>query len=484
MGKTEDEEPLPMAAGGELTPHLRMGSRRCCWRINGWVSYRCVFALIFGTAVLLSAVFSLPIFNSGDPKVLDLDDRFAGYEIVASFMLERPVSLLEQYILQLENEILDEISVSNTKVNILSLESPALLSSNKTKVFFAVDSSVKTVGISPTAKTIIHDNFESILVHQSTLHLTTASLFGTPFSFEVLKFKGGITVSPSQQKAFLLQKVLISFNFTLNFSIEEIQVYFDQLTQQLKWGLHLSPYENLYISLVNVRGSTVDPPTIVRSRVVLVVGVPSRSREKQLAQAITGSHAKNLGLNNTVFGRVKQVTLSSTTSVNSGTPSPSPAPVPHNLHPYHRHHHHHHHSSPAPSIVPSPTQRKSVRVNRKPSPTPMPVLEPAHRPTPCKIGPTSHMQAAAPPTNLEPNKIAPSAAPSLHEDPPPTSDPLPHVIYSLVPSPLSSSSHSVSDAEPPDKAQFISYFSSSASTGSLNSSCLWALLFFLIALHA
>ena len=117
-------------------------------------------------------------------------------------------------------------------MEVLKLEPSA--GPNTTKVVFAVDSDV-------TTQSLIRATFVSILIHQSPLGLT-ASLFGHPYSFEVLKFFGGITVSP-QQSAFLMQKVQILFNFTLNFSIEQLQNNFDELRRQLKLGLHLAPYE-------------------------------------------------------------------------------------------------------------------------------------------------------------------------------------------------------------------------------------------------
>ncbi|KAK4378114.1 hypothetical protein RND71_004410 [Anisodus tanguticus] len=246
-------------------------------------------------------------------------------------------------ILQLADDIFDEISVSNTKVDIISLEN--ITGSNITEVVFAVD-------------------FE------------TAPLFGDPFSFDVLKFRGGITVSP-KQSGFPMQQVQILFNFTLNFSIDEIQDNFHELKSQLKSGLHLSSYENLYMSLTSRRGSTVDPPTNVQCKVLLAVGMnPSTSRLKQLAHTI-GSNSGNLGLNNTVFGRVKQVSLSSflphSRVSNSGSPSPSPAPLPHP----HHHHHHNRDSTLAPAISPAPKVEKGGSISRKVSPVSAPVFAPA-----------------------------------------------------------------------------------------------------------
>ncbi|CAK9165746.1 unnamed protein product [Ilex paraguariensis] len=202
-------------------------------------------------------------------------------------MVEKPVSFLEDNILQLEEDIFDEIDVAMTKVEIISLQT--LARSNRTEVVFAVDSDGKNPRVSSTAQSLIRAPFESLFIRQSSLRLT-ASLFGDTFSFEVLKFTGGFTVSPPQS-AFLMQKVQILFNFTLNFSIDQIQNNFYELTSQLKSGLHFAPYENLYISLTNLKGSTVAPPTTVQAQVLLAVGInPSKSRKSSPKKANKHSH--------------------------------------------------------------------------------------------------------------------------------------------------------------------------------------------------
>ncbi|KAL0316721.1 UNVERIFIED_CONTAM: hypothetical protein Sradi_5550300 [Sesamum radiatum] len=299
------------------------------------------------------------------------------------------------------------MSFSSTKVEIISLESSA--GSNITKVVFAVESDV-------TTQSLIRASFMSLVTHQSFLHLTE-SLFGDPFSFEVLKFRGGITASP-EQKAFLMQSVQILFNFTLNFSIDQIINNFDELRSQLKTGLHLAPYENLYIRLTNLKGSTIAPPTTVQSQVLLRVGInPSKSRLKQLAQTITGSHTKNLGLDNTVFGRVKQVSLSSILQHSLGSdgssPSPSPSPSPMaNSHHQHRGHHHHD-VSLSPGIAPSPSilNGGSVTGKRSPMSTPVPAPAPgknkAAQPPACHFGYNNRY----PWRHNEHSHTAPSASP-------------------------------------------------------------------------
>lgn len=105
---------------------------------------------------------------------------------------------------------------------------------NITKVVFAVESDI-------TTQSLVRSSFVLLITNQSSLHFTEP-LFGDPFSFDVIKFKGGITVIP-EQKAFLMQHIQLLFNFTLNFSIDQIMTNFDELTSQLSPGLRLAPYE-------------------------------------------------------------------------------------------------------------------------------------------------------------------------------------------------------------------------------------------------
>jgi hypothetical protein len=135
----------------------------------------------------------------------------------------------------------------------------------------------------------------------------------------------------------------------------------------LSLSCHLSfkyfALQNLYIKLTNSEGSTILPPTIVETSIVLEVGnhQPSVPRMKQLARTITNSSSSsgNLGLNHTVFGRVKQISLSSYLrhSLHTGGGSDAPSPAPMHHHGHHGNHHHHHshddnrHLAPAPAPV-------------------------------------------------------------------------------------------------------------------------------------
>lgn len=127
-----------------------------------------------------------------------------------------------------------------------------------------------------------------------------------------------------------------------------------------------------------MEGTTVFPPTIVHTSILLAVGnrQPSLPRWKELAKKIQGSSAGNLGLNHTVFGRVKQIRLSSflqnSSSSASSSISPTPAPQPktdnrvHHVHHHHHHHTHHHSMHLAPGPTPDITREHSYQT---PSPS-------------------------------------------------------------------------------------------------------------------
>ncbi|XP_052176462.1 uncharacterized protein LOC127790809 [Diospyros lotus] len=499
MGKVEEEESSLSSSTAVDSQSSGRNGENGCRGIRRFVRFRCVLALVLGVGVLLSALFWLPPFlHYGDQGDLDLDSRFGDYDIIASFMLEKPVSLLEDNILRLEGDIFDEIEAPTAKVEVISLK--PLDASNRTKVVFAVVPDEKNSRVSSTAQSLIRSGFVSLVTRQYPLRLT-ASLFGNPHSFDVLKFRGGITVIPPQN-VFPLQKSQIIFNFTLNFSIDIIQDNFNALASQLKSGLRLASYENLYINLTNSRGSTVAPPTTIETAVVLLIGNPSLTRLKQLARTITGSHAKNLGLNNTVFGRVKQVRLSSILQHSLGgdaSPSPSPLPHPHIHHHHHHHHRHHHHhelASPVgapPASTPAPTPRFNAPSTGKHSlaPAPVPSPERSHiaKPPRCQFGQNRFprkpiMQPPVVPPILPPIPPRNKAfSPSQQVNPPP---PVPHQSHASSPLPNVGHTHhqppksSEVDAEPPDSiAPLVSPSLSSSSAGFVPSA-LWAVLQLLV----
>jgi hypothetical protein len=94
-----------------------------------------------------------------------------------------------------------------------------------------------------------------------------------------------------------------------------------------------------------------------------------------LARTITNSSSSsgNLGLNHTVFGKVKQISLSSylNHSLHSGggSDAPSPAPMHHHAHHRHDHRHHDHDSNGFQAPVP-PSIHLPVRQPQHASPPP------------------------------------------------------------------------------------------------------------------
>lgn len=84
------------------------------------------------------------------------------------------------------------------------------------------------------------------------------------------------------------------------------------------------------MQVTNKEGSTVDPQVTVQASVMSDFGSLLPERLKELAEIITGSRSKNLGLDYSVFGNVKSVSLSSymRESIEATSPTPSPAPSP------------------------------------------------------------------------------------------------------------------------------------------------------------
>ncbi|KAK9669556.1 hypothetical protein RND81_13G139200 [Saponaria officinalis] len=514
MGKVEEDDEFSASstAAAEALSRDEANRRReeeeRGFFCNFWIKFskfiklKCILALLLGISVLISALFWLPPFSKlSDLGDKDLDPRFRGHAIVASFKLQKPLSFVNNNLPQLEADIYDELEAANVKVVILSLESSGV---NSTDIVFGIDPLTKRSKIPLPDLSTIRSYFGYFFTKENEFLLTT-SVFGEPSFFEVLKFPGGITIRPPQN-VYPLQKVQISFNFTLNNSILQIQENFEALLQQLNSGLHLTRQENLYISLTNSRGSTVAPPATVQTSVVLTVGVPSVPRMKQLAKTIKDSPARNLGLNNTVFGKVKQVSLSSILPA-SGASSPTPAPAPslvphfHHHHNHHHHHHHHHHGhdtyyppASAPSYPPSKTAPPPVKGS--PAPTrshhaippvpgksypstthaaPAPVesyharppgcrfkfkgkhsgKSPEHSRTPVATAPTvsSHHHHIA----ASPHRQAMPPTPVVHQISP--SSPLPNVIYARARPPPSGSEM---DPDPPDNAPSVAPLPSSA----------------------
>ncbi|XP_015082682.1 uncharacterized protein LOC107026202 [Solanum pennellii] len=408
-------------------------------RIGLQFSFKCIAVLLLSIALFLSAVFWILPHRS---KLSGFDAKEAikhAATTQAYFRLEKPVSDIVPHIARLEYDILDEVAIPNMKVSVLSVHAAGV--ANQTNVIFGflpdpVDSSSTPVYLSLLKSALLE-----LYLRDTNLTLTS-SIFGQPSSFEVLKCPGGITLMPEHLPFWDLPDVL--FNFTLHSSIDEIRENFIELKEQLISGLRLSQSESVFLQISNKVGSTKDPPVVVEASVYSDIGSLQPQRLKQLAQIIMGSVPKsNLGLDNSVFGKVKQVSLSSflNRTVHAASPAPTPAPAP----------------APNEPLWPSPSPSPSVSSSPSPSPAPLSNCrrlqsharhhcgpahgeEPSSSPSPI-ADPPSPVTSSGPPSSssgvaASPSSHAPTYPPKLS----------PRVNLSPGPSPQMSSSISSSSS--------------------------------------
>ncbi|GMI74405.1 hypothetical protein HRI_001109800 [Hibiscus trionum] len=424
MGKNEDQNLQQQREQGLESGNNEGHSGFLCGRCCHEFSFRCVFVLFLSLSVLLPGIFwILPMrsLNSGFEAKQAIK---LSAPVHACFTLQKPVSELVQHIEKLEYDIYEEIGLPDTKVAILSMHQSGV---NSTIVMFGVLSNPIKSSIRPVALSVLRSSLVGLFLRESNLTLTT-SIFGHTSDFEILKFRGGITVTPAQS-ASIFQITQFLFNFTLYNSISEIEDKCIELKDQLKYGLRLRSYENLFVQLTNKNGSTMSSPVIVQASVMSDnYGNLLPQRLKQLAQIISDSPARNLGLNNSIFGKVKSISLSSCLkgTLHATPPTPSPA------------------SAPGHSISPHP---KSV-------PTHPPALSPKiHHFAPCPncnaASPSAHSPLHSPGPRSVPSRppsISPASSSVATHAPPPC----PYSRTAVPPSPpLMSPQSQLSPSLPP-----------------------------------
>ncbi|XP_037441749.1 inverted formin-2-like [Triticum dicoccoides] len=297
------------------------------------VSFRCVFVLALAVGVLVPALFLL--LPSRPKGYLSSDPDVLAAEIQVGFTLEKPVSFLAAHMDRIGSDIFEEIGVPNSKVSIVSMHS--LASKYSTRVVFGVLPYPKDASISLPALSVLRSSLIGMMLKQLNLSLTP-SIFGYPSSIELLGFPGGITVVPVQSGSIWTSTDPL-FNFVLNNSIGQILGNLTELKNQLEFGLNLRSYERIYLQFRNEIGSSVEAPATIEASVLDGTSILLPYRLKQLAELIKEPDARNLGLNHSVFGKVKGVQLSSYLQHSISDLSPSPAPSP----------------SPYPSPSPSPS---------------------------------------------------------------------------------------------------------------------------------
>ncbi|MED6157440.1 hypothetical protein PIB30_023010 [Stylosanthes scabra] len=328
MGKQEQEQYLQQQQRNNAQQQRPSSGIVChgCSLLLGAISFKCLFVLILSLSALLSGIFwILP--NYAHKLSYDAKDQIKNSASVqASFRLDKPISELLPYIERLEYDIFAEIGLPNTKVAVLSMHQS--VQPNWTDVVFGVLAVPMNVSIDPVHLSVLRSSFLDLFLQNINLTLTK-SIFGNASIFEILKFSGGLTVIPVQSTS-IWQKPEVLFNFTLYNSTSEVLGNVDDLKDELKSGLHLKSNENVFVQITSVRGSTVAPPVTVQASVMPGFGSLLPERLKQLAEILKGPAAKNLGLDNSIFGNVKQIMLSSVLrdTLHATSPSPSPAPSP------------------------------------------------------------------------------------------------------------------------------------------------------------
>ncbi|KVI01760.1 hypothetical protein Ccrd_019950 [Cynara cardunculus var. scolymus] len=372
-------------------------------RFGQLFSFKCVFILLLSVSVSLSAIFS----------VFHFQHRQSGFDA--------------------------KDSIKNSAG-----------ASNWTDVVFGILSKPVNSPINSVSLILLRSSLVDLFTQCSNLTLTT-SVFGMPSSIEILKFPGGITIIPKLSlSGGMLPQVL--FNFTLRNSLHDIEENYLQLKEQLESGLQLMPYESVFVQVTNKDGSTQNPPVTVQASVLSNLGSLEPPRLKQLAEEITRSPpAKNLGLDNTVFGKVKEISLSSYLfhTLDAPTPSPSPMPSPDQ---------NDHVGStiiPSPATSPSPNSLHLPPCTNCVASSPSPQNEPNQSLPPVSNPPAPAMDPYCGGSDLSPSSgPAPGPDPSYHPLPPPPTptptsplpmyprsrmapnlSPLPAVSYGSLPQP-------------------------------------------------
>ncbi|KAK7246839.1 hypothetical protein RIF29_41709 [Crotalaria pallida] len=422
MGKLEQQS---HQEGGDASPSSGIVCHGCCSMLLRTFTFKCIFILFIGLSALFSSLFwILPKHTTPSTISFDAKDEIKQSATVqASFKLEKPVSQLIPYVERLEYDINDEIGLPRTKVAILSMHQS--VAPNWTDVVFGVLSDPMNVSINPVSLSVMRSSLIELYLQQSNLTLTT-SIFGNASIFEILKIPGGLTINPVQSTS-IFQMPQALFNFTLNNSISEVLDNFAAFKDELKLGLHLKYDENLYVLLTNENGSTLAPQVTVEASILPGFGGLIPPRLKQLAQTIQRSSAKNLGLDNSVFGKVKGIRLSSllNDTLHDNSPSPSPAPSPQiidlpkpSVSPYH---------SPSYSSIPPAIAKQPPCFDCEVS-SPAPSIATAHPPDPCPFSGFIYHSSPSPESYSPPAAAAPTSHTTKEaQDPSPVAD-LSHVF--------------------------------------------------------
>ncbi|KAK3155388.1 hypothetical protein QOZ80_2BG0202660 [Eleusine coracana subsp. coracana] len=301
MGKTGEAD----QAAPRPSPVTSSGGFSGCWygaAVCKIVNAKCVSVLLLAVGGFLSALFLLLHLRvSGaipdDPGILA--------EIQAGFILLMPYSEVASHVKMLERDIYKKIGVPNSKV---SVSMGPYKYTNSTYVAFGILPDPRNSSINPASMSRLRNSLIQLTLQQSNLSLTP-SVFGDPFCLEILGFPGGITVLLPFSNFHPDSIVQPLFNITLDLTIHQIREFLEEMKIELASTLKQMPDEELFIKLTNMNGSTVAVPVSVQ------VSLSSNDhsiylepgRLQQLAQIVTDWNLTNLGLNLTIFGKIRDL---------------------------------------------------------------------------------------------------------------------------------------------------------------------------------
>ncbi|RLM80315.1 uncharacterized protein C2845_PM12G28190 [Panicum miliaceum] len=319
-GRAEPEQVFPNAA-----PAARFSRCRCGAVAGKVVNATCVSVLLLAVGGFLPAFFMLLHLRASEGGVPDDPDILA--EIEAGFILLVPQSQIASQGGTLEKEIYNQIGVPNSKV---SVSMRPYNYTNTTYVKFGVLPDPRNTSMSIKSIKALRTSLIRLTLQQLNLSLTP-SIFGDPLCLEILGFPGGITVllPHNASRADSIQPI---FSITFDLTIREVREFLEEMKSELALILQQTPDEELFVKLTNTNGSTVATPVTVQVSISLI----DRSnflqpyRLKQLAQIITEWSSRNLGLNTSIFGRIRDLKLSPILEafLPSFAPSMPPTPTP------------------------------------------------------------------------------------------------------------------------------------------------------------
>ncbi|EFJ23342.1 hypothetical protein SELMODRAFT_442895 [Selaginella moellendorffii] len=313
MGK--NDEGAPSSAALETEGPVNPQDCRSCFQRSTW---RWIVTVVLSLQLLVFVLLTVGIRRGHNGA----KNSFIEAPFMFTFKLQRSASVIERYKAELEANLSSHIPSSNMKVSLLYVNQTNDCRYAEVRFQLLPDHRA------PYNESAVKKSLVKFFLQQRNLSLTPTT-FGQVYDFQINKFPGGLSIVPGKWQKSLRRPSL--FNFTLpNSTISGVSSNFRVFKHQLAGGISLQHNETLIARLTNLNGSTVESPVIIQATVFPAGRHFSSTRIRQLALKVS-RHRKNLRLNHTLFGRVKDIQLSPMFRHALGldiAPSPAPSPAP------------------------------------------------------------------------------------------------------------------------------------------------------------